>query len=255
MKYPYISTKSNNLLFYAKDTATLIGDESNFFSRGFKVTVDESDFENNTREYLANTYGEVVSPEHAEFIIELAELHGYKCGNFSPNRDGYFFAEGEWIRFTDSELHASNGGEKQITIPLPPKAKPKIYPQENLGEAHKHFDCVCNKCGGKCCTGQCDKQELSEWPVLGSKVIMSDEVGYVRLMPDSKGYYVIEVDGEYSQLTIEEFEKPKTPEEELRDDIVQTIHDDVYDGALGKQYLEVFANALMNKYNINKKPQ
>ena len=54
---------------------------------------------NITHEYLQNTYGEVVSPEHAEFIIELAELHGL---NFDPSSGD---ENPRWFVFIDDELY------------------------------------------------------------------------------------------------------------------------------------------------------
>jgi hypothetical protein len=257
MKYPYISTKSNNLLFYAKDTATLIGDESNSFSHGFKITVDESGFENNTREYLANTYGEVQSPEHAAFIIELAELHGFKV--WSPS-DGLkritHFAcfHGE----LNMHSHSCDGiviaaRLKQITIPLPPKAEPKIYPQEKLGEAPKHFDCVCNKCGGRCCTGQCYKQESSEWPQVGDEAIHPTH-GLCNVVSPVDCLGIVTVINEQRINTLvfkSDLSKPKTPEEELRDD----LKFDIAFLSFTYEKPRIITEKLLEKYDIKKKPQ
>lgn len=74
-----------------------------------------------TREYLQNTYGEVESKEHADFIIELAKNTDLDIGTYSEKRDSHFYTDNDYIGFTDSEALASNGGEKKITIPMPPK--------------------------------------------------------------------------------------------------------------------------------------
>ena len=77
-----------------------------------------------TKEELQNTYGEVQSLEHAEFIVELgknanAEISTeYSKGSFfnfytGPNGELY-------LGFFDKHL-AKDSGEKQITIPLPPR--------------------------------------------------------------------------------------------------------------------------------------
>ncbi|ANI22059.1 hypothetical protein PP586_gp42 [Pseudoalteromonas phage vB_PspS-H40/1] len=95
----------------------------------------------------------------------------------------------------------------------------------------------------------CEDSKCDEWPCVNDEVLTSDGNGVVRLLPDSKGYYVVSVNGEYYQYQIDELSKPKTPEEELRDDVAQLI-----DGAaiIESKFL---ARALMAKYNITKKPQ
>lgn len=100
-----------------------------------------------------------------------------------------------------------------------------------------------------------DADKCEEWPCVGDEVETSDGNGVVKLLPDSKGYYVVSVDGEYYQYLIDELSKPKTPEEELRDEIIRVIHDDVYNGMYGKESFAVFADALMSKFEITKKPQ
>lgn len=261
MKYPYISTKSNNLLFYAKDTATLIGDQSNFFSHGFKVTVDESGFENNTREYLANTYGEVVSPEHAEFIIKLAKSASFEL-NTGTNEDyPCWFAFDDELYFFDSKAYASDNSRKQIKIPLPPKAESKKW-NHDFYDLPKHFDCVCNKCGGKCCTGQCDKQESSDWSQVGDEVEFKPNPSIDKWVKASVEYvgdkFTILKSGngrEFSRRNSKLItRKPKTPEDELRDDIVwltiKHMENKSYPIENNAYYL--FSD-LMGKYNITKK--
>lgn len=208
---------------------------------------------NITREYLQNTYGEVVSPEHAEFIIELAKSAGFEL-NTGTNEDyPCWFAFDDELYFFDSKAYASDNSRKQIKIPLPPKVESKKW-NPDFYDLPKHFDCVCNKCGGKCCTGQCDKQESSDWPQIGDEVQTSDGVGIVELLPDTKGYYVVSVDGEYYQYQIDELSKPKTPEDELRDDIVWLTIKHMENKSYPIENNAYFLfNDLMGKYNITKK--
>lgn len=208
---------------------------------------------NITREYLQNTYGEVVSPEHAEFIIELAKSAGFEL-NTGTNEDyPCWFAFDDELYFFDSKAYASDNSRKQIKIPLPPKVESKKW-NPDFYDLPKHFDCVCNKCGGKCCTGQCDKQESSDWPQIGDEVQTSDGVGIVELLPDTKGYYVVSVGGEYYQYQIDELSKPKTPEDELRDDIVWLTIKHMENKSYPIENNAYFLfNDLMGKYNITKK--
>lgn len=84
----------------------------------------------------------------------------------------------------------------------------------------------------------------------------SDGVGAVKLLPDSKGYYVISIKDEYYQYQLDELLKPKTPEQELLDEIsdlaFNQFNDDSYDLTHNAYYL---AEKLISKYYIKKKPQ
>jgi hypothetical protein len=178
--YPYISTTMNNLLFYAKDTATLIGDESNQFSHGFKLTVDESRCENNTHEYLSNTWGAVESKEHAEFIIELAELHGFELTGISGRIGKFFAIDDRVIILLDLESVASRFGLK-ITIPLPPKAK--------------------------------------EWPQVGDEVEYRGAKFKVLMTADKSGHIVADDNGNYINPHIEDIKKPKSNQDLLIEEL------------------------------------
>ena len=126
MKYPYIgkSIYSDNLvLFNSKGCGALI-DPTNSEYKGFVDWLNESTVIDCTKEALQNTYGEVQSLEHAEFIVELgknanAEISTeYSKGSFF---NFYTGLNGELhLNFFDKNL-AKDSGEKQIIIPLPPK--------------------------------------------------------------------------------------------------------------------------------------
>lgn len=132
MKYPYIGRgkvidenkrSGVEVLFYARDAGVVVGGCDYDEVGEFYDIWNESHFENITREYLTNTYGEVESQEHAEFIIRLAEscgFAGYSLDRpFKPIK--YFsIAVGSLIFLSTKDVAARHGGIK-ITLPLPPK--------------------------------------------------------------------------------------------------------------------------------------
>ena len=63
---------------------------------------------------------------------------------------------------------------------------------------------------------------------------------------------------EVSSILTKLIKKPKTPEEELRDELTQVLSDsytNVTEVVKCKSNFEHYARDLMNKYNITKKPQ
>ena len=106
----------------------------------------------------------------------------------------------------------------------------------------------------------CEESKCKEWPCVNDEVLTSDGNGVVRLLPDSKGYYVVSVNGEYYQYQIDELSKPKTPEEELRDEVTELVWkaNDLWTDTKAVQQVSVqefVAAKLIDKYNITKKPQ
>lgn len=83
-----------------------------------KFSVAGSD-KNITPEYLANTYGKVEGKEHAEFIIELAENHGFEHTIYQEKRKHFAFVDNVLIFLVNTVYDSED--KKQITIPLPPK--------------------------------------------------------------------------------------------------------------------------------------
>ena len=122
-----------------------------------------------TKEDLMNTWGVVESKDHAEYIVELAELHGFgvwKSTKFVESSDISMFlfdARDDELQLYHYDISLSASIKfKQITILLPPKNK-----EWGVRTPPKHFDCVCAKCGGKCCTGFC-----GDLPKVGDKVLI-----------------------------------------------------------------------------------
>jgi len=213
---------------------------------------NNSSFKNITQEYLANTYGKVANKEHAEFIVGLCKVNGI---DFLDDYEGgvmWFNCKCGLLDFYIDKNTASNDGEKLITIPLPPK-------QIQTATSEEEFEMkqIMKNNGDNLILG-CEDSKC-EWPQIGDEVIIFNQHNELRgeLLALTKEYAIISqhYGEQHLHLSGCKFKKPKTPEEELRDDIVQTIHDDVYHGAYEKQPLVVFADALMTKYNITKKPQ
>ena len=190
--YPAIYESTSGELYLYLDTANY----HSFASARWRKAdgIDVLDHENDTSvttEYLQNTYGEVVSPEHAEFIIELAELHGFKVIDVG-NENKFFYLNSSEILFTKFKRFIPEvDSRKQITIPLPPKA---------------------------------DNQELSEWPCVGSVVTWGNKSvkGEVKALSDGLAWIKNEY-GNYCSEYVSSLQKPKTPAEELRDNLESEI--------------------------------
>lgn len=230
------------------------------YSRGmWDQTSDEDDHENDTnitREYLQNTWGVVDSKEHAEFIVELAENAGLDCDDFDCYTfdcdRAYFYTILDSLEFTSSQDLASNDGEKLITIPLPPK---EVEEMKNNGD---------NLILG------CEDSKCDEWPKVGDKVVISkdkehpltfDQAGFsginlkVISKVERKGGIILTLEhnalGVIAMLHGGWIKKPKTPEEDLRDGIIELIENTADVGSSTEELVET----MFNLYNITKKPQ
>ncbi len=251
MKYPFIGEAKltgAKVLFFTAGCGTVLDGET-YEIGNYNERFSMPAFIDITHEYLQNTYGEVQSPEHAEFIIELAELHGIKRAPTSPIKtiNAFAFKGGNLYLYGLGLDELTQLPTRKITIPLPPKVEPKIYKQENPGKAPKHFDCVCNKCGGKCCTGQCD-----DWLCVGSIVTWGNKSvkGEVKALSDGLAW----IKNEYSNYCSEyvsSLQKPKTPEEELRDE----LHSEFEELINMDASINAFVDMITTKYSITKKPQ
>ena len=240
--YPYFGGIDN-------DTVTLFIDENTGFiiehpklKEKFRLDDDwiEDEFKNITTEYLANTYGKVKSKDHAEFIAELAKAHGIEVKERWVEGDFFCFhrdiCKKPILGFYDEEA-ACDEGEKLIIIPMPPKEVEEI-PEHNVLQDRK---IECNS---------------DEWPKIGDDFIHKDELvtciskGFMSNGDEVITFECADKLSHGSCWNIDAWvKKPKTPEEELRDDIVQLIDD--ADGL--SSY--VLTLALMDKYDIKKKPQ
>lgn len=151
MKYPVILESNSEhdnrvVLAFNKNECQCINSWQMSNYCGFDFDTSKN-WKNITSEYLQNTYGEVVSTEHAEFIIELAKNAGLNVcqyvgiekrytddGSIAMERPTLLYND---FIFEDDTLFIGVGkypdemgnnlllNKKQITIPLPPKADNK----------------------------------------------------------------------------------------------------------------------------------
>lgn len=221
-------------------------------------TIESCD-SNVTNQYLANTYGEVASPEHAEFIVELGKnakatistswLRG-KYFNFYTSSSGELHLD-----FYDEEL-ANDSNERQITIPLPPKQIQTATPEEEF-----EMQQIMKNAGDNLVLG-CEDSKCDEWPCLGDDAISNDgsKVTVRCIVRDLAWCERAESSMQMITMHICNLRKPKTPEEELRDDITEVVWkaNDLWTSTKEAQHVSVqefVAAKIMDKYNITKKPQ
>ncbi len=127
MKYPaiYGNGLGCNILWFNENKGVSLDDG------GLVCKGSTSKYVNITHKYLSNTWGVVESKEHSEFIIELAELHGFsvwKSNKIKASGDikmFFFDSEEDEVQFYHQDITNSVSEFEQITIPLPPKAESK----------------------------------------------------------------------------------------------------------------------------------
>lgn len=187
IKYPYIGQGKYSdavFLFTSKGAALTMqqGEFSDYST--FETGINEGFCADITQEFLQETWGVVESKEHAEFIIELAENAGLELARISCNHGNFFAIDTEKLIFLNIESIA-RGGCKQITIPLPPKAK-KWTPEV----------------GDEVCWG-------------------SDRGGVVKSLSDGLAWIKESKDKQYTTVYVSSLKKPKSAQE-LKIDELQT---------------------------------
>lgn len=221
--YPYIGKTNlgSVVLFHGESAGRVIKHIGNIPNDRVYADWDEDLFTNITREYLQNTYGEVVSPEHAEFIIELAELHGFSVWRIRDDvKSASFTITDGTVRLFETELkYLDLSRLNKITIPLPPKV---------------------------------DKQELIEWPQVGDEVTWGKKSvkGEVKALSDGLAWIKNEY-GNYCTEYASSLVKPKTPEEELR----EWMQERIGNGIANNFDCEQITHDLLHHLDIKKKPQ
>lgn len=241
VKTPCVMTFKGDYLFYFDDMKHL-----NLTSMEVRVSGIESCDSNVTNQFLSNTWGVVESKEHAEFIVELAKNCGIRLYS-TQNEKKYFCCDGKYLWFTGFEHYALNKNRKQITIPLPPKA--------DINEAGHNLVFASSEC--------------KEWPCVGDNVALRYKFDSKQVMHTGKLLYLSD-----SNIIIEKtgnadyhchrcdwvIEKPKTPEEALRDDLINRISSylAVIPGLLDNPDEAMYAShqaacELLTKYNITPK--
>lgn len=192
-----------------------------------------------THEYLSNTWGVVESKEHAEFIIELAELHGFDAGSYNEDYDTYFYISDDYFYISDDYIGfcvsfevANSRGERQITIPLPPKAESKLVETKvrfsDLSDEEKklviedsvneEFELHQKKAvqNANC---RCEFVDLETWPQVGDPVTVFGQQGDLVLPADANGMYVVESNGRYFIPKLSDMTKPKSKEDLLIEEL------------------------------------
>lgn len=220
---------------------------------------------NITHESLANTYGEVASPEHAEFIIELAENSDFKVVDVGNEKRFFYFNSSEILFTKFKRFIPEVNKRKLITIPLPPKQIQTATPEEDFEMTQ-----IEKNNGDNLMFGGADKCE--EWPCVGDDAIVTLPDGYrlhyghgvvgnnvvvMALFKDGDiDIAAVNFDGSNYCFRVDMLQKPKTSEEELRDDIIELTlkHMENKSHPIEANAYYLFSD-LMSKYNITKKPQ
>jgi hypothetical protein len=191
--YPYIGELKNDtggVVLFARDSygAQLNCKGKNWENKDTNIyggfDWDEDSFKNITAEYLANTYGEVKSKEHAEFIVKLCNSNGIRLKCESVRSKSYWFMIiGDGLYFYPSSFIPEKNECKPITIPLPPEC-----------------------------------ESVDEWPKVGDTVTWGTKAvnGEIKGI-DGELAWIRNDNGNHNTVYISELEKPKTPEQELRD--------------------------------------
>lgn len=263
MKYPYIGkTELGSIVLFHKESTGRVIKHVESIPVG-RVDDDwcEFDFKNITSKYLANTYGEVVSPEHAEFIAELAKVNGFKVWSFKRIDEikTFTFENGELCLLSFHHEGLDSRKLKQITIPIPPRQIQTATPEEEF-----EMKQIMKNAGDNLVLG-CEDSKCDEWPKVGDEVLVFSSV---RRLAEIKGKAVKVIgkcthsDGdtiltvEHSSLGVfaaakESCIKPKTAKEELRD----WMHERIGYGIASGFDCEQITHDLLHHLNITKKPQ
>ena len=278
MKYPaiYKSEIGNIYLHANKSTLCHIVDGKCHDWCFLDCAAEQVSDKNITHEYLANTYGEVVSPEHAEFIVELCRVNGIQTIYSSSASEAKSFEIGErhiiLYSFVINELNLDS--KKQITIPLPPKQIQTATPEEefemkqimkNAGDnlvlgCEQDFKVARRIINELREEANCSDELLSsrdEWPKIGDEVLTTDNNKGILIVskPDDHNMVVVECKSHdygkfYRVVRLSDLSKPKTPEEELFDAFWREVGLLMNQSNLNKG---IFKAAFIN--NITKKPQ
>lgn len=218
---------------------------------------------NITPEHLKNTYGEVVSPEHAEFIIELAENAGFAFDGVNSELEdakSFMIYEDSFDIYPfDAKELSNEDSRRKITIPLPPKQIQTATPEEDFEMAQ-----IEKNNGDNLMFGGGDK--CKEWPCVGDNAIVTlpddyrlhyghgvvgNNVVVMALFKDGDiDIAAVNFDGSNYCFRVDMLQKPLTPEEELFDAFWREVGLFMNQSNLNKG---IFKAAFIN--SITKKPQ
>lgn len=256
-QYPYIGKFQHTVkLFYAPNKFELL-EIGNGLSR------HESNYTNITHEYLQKTWGLVESKEHADYISEQCKSVGIISSDTWRCEYGYFSISLNELLFWGDESHASSKGKKQITIPLPPKAEcktPVFHADEirvinQFGETMTYVNTSLEGLPEAGHNLVFAASECKEWPCVNDEVTWGNKVcsGIIKAI-DGNLAWIKNEHGNYVTEYIDKLQKPKTPEEALRDDIIELTlsHMENKSHPIEANAYYLFSE-LLTKYNITPK--
>lgn len=302
MKYPYITIDQRKPVLIYKDRRGIYMVDKNDTLSDLDITYAKRQ-KNQTAKVLANTYGEVKSKAHAEFIVKLAENHGYSLtGAVNKSNARTFVIDGEnkLLFFMRGSSSFNGSTVKQITIPLPPECEER-KPKEVIANGKKHtlnsvtgfYDFSVIDLGYATAStleklkmaddyqvisfvDECNEGKEDEWPKVGSKALLNNdndyeldygetligkEVEVINLFTDGDlEMAVVKHDVANYCFRIEMLSKPKSKEEKDRDEIKEEIKE-IFREAMKSPFWFIYdsdeqaANYLLERFDINKKPQ
>lgn len=190
------------------------------------INFEHDGFKNITTEYLSNTYGEVKSKEHAEFIVKLSGGDSSLIGNsWSQSLKCFVIDSDGKVSFGSRVYHQEKVDKREITIPLPPEC-----------------------------------ESADEWPKVGSSVEWG-HTGKGEVKSLSDGFAWIKLDNkDYTTVYVSSLRKPKTPEHELIEAVTIQLESIIGDNLDNySSIVNAIASAIVkNKisgFEVTKKPQ
>ena len=248
MEYPYIGKSPQG------DRYLVVREELiyNLISKSWLLEAGGfAELENITREYLANTYGEVESKEHAELIIKLAKSAGFEVSIYSESKSYFAFVDGALL-FIDVPIYDKHN-RKLITIPLPPKE----HEEDSTKQLERKLSAAMSTLeqlgytyhGGELwkppIAEAIKEPEPKEWPQVGDEVLTTSKqpavilainsseawVRYSKRNPEENALH------SYNTVAIATLSKPLTPEEELESQIKSMIEFTNYNPTAIAQYI------------------
>lgn len=268
-KYPYIG-KSRKTPVTVLFTSRLSG--FCFSSGKYSRCWNEAVFDDVTSVFLSDKKIEVNSP----FESKLIQLAAFKAGGETitggkepVNSNAPFILIGKDLQVTFEDDRSFFDAYKMDGIKLPRFYNPSEFVFPELDHPIKHFNCVCTKCGGRCCVGNCD-----EWPKPGDEVLVSEKPGvtihesnkeifgakdltFIGKFKNSYGKEIAVIQNEKGACFVvisELLEKPKTPEQELYNEMERIINSAMASVRAGHGFhVASFLDGTIGKYNITKK--
>ncbi len=218
MKYPAIidNGKTQKVLIFSDGRGIHLGGE--FAGDHIDRYIIDSDCKNITHEYLTNTYGEVVSPEHAEFIIELAKNAGFGVSGLTARSMCFEFSGDCNVVFYEIpvDIFANNEESKKITIPLPPKPEASVDEMSiAAGELTTEEE---TELKSRAMASELDRQG-DKWPQVGDKVTVFGQQGVVVLPADKHGVFIVEANRGYLAPQFRDLSKPKSKQDLLIEEL------------------------------------